>query len=104
MQPGDLVELRAKSLELKRQQVKTEPYVSWKNRQFVFDETPLSDIFDMIESNYGLKVETNQAEIGELKLTYRIQGAELELLLTALSEVFDLRIERQNQRLIISKI
>ncbi|TAE41766.1 MAG: DUF4974 domain-containing protein [Runella slithyformis] len=103
MQPGELVELRANEPNVIQQKVNIERYVSWKNNHFVFDNTPLADIIEMIESNYGYDVEVADADLLSLKLTYRLENNDLELLLTALSEALELKIEKDNNRLIVSQ-
>lgn len=103
MKPGELVELRTNEPTVTQKKVNVERYVSWKNNHFVFDNTTLAEIIEMIESNYGYDVEVSEVKLLSLKLTYRLENNDVELLLTALSEALELQINKVNNRLIISK-
>ena len=103
MQPGELVEVRDDAPKVVQQKVNIEPYVSWKNNQFVFDNTPLSEIVEMIESNYGFEVVVENSQLLRTNFTYRLQDNDLDLLLATLSEALELDIKKENNSLIINK-
>jgi ferric-dicitrate binding protein FerR (iron transport regulator) len=100
MQPGDLVEVAAHPV---RKIVDTRRYTSWKDRTLIFDNTPLSEIAQMIQENYGYTVEIKDKELSDVRFTYTLKDNNLNLLITALSEALELKITEKNKTLTIEK-
>jgi transmembrane sensor len=84
--------------------VNSEALVSWKDKRFIFDQTPLSDVAIMLENTYGIKVIINDKELAAKQISGEIPTSERKSLLLALSTLYSLKINEINKdTLIISK-
>ena len=102
MRPGEHAELTDdRTLELTT--VNPERYTSWKNKELIFDHTPLAEVARLIETTYGLEVIIRNDEIKERKLTGLLPAEDLDTLLDMLSKIFDLRVTRQHNQVLIDK-
>jgi transmembrane sensor len=85
-------------------QVNSNAYVSWKDKRFVFDRTPLSEVAIMIENTYGLTVIINDKELAKKQISGEIPTSERKALLLALASLYSLKIDEQSKdTLLISK-
>jgi transmembrane sensor len=84
--------------------VNSEAFVSWKDKRFIFDQTPLSDVAIMLENTYGIKVIISDKELAAKQISGEIPTSERASLLLALSTLYSLKINEINKdTLIISK-
>lgn len=101
MKPGDLVSLDQKG-KLHLQQVQhPENYAAWKNRRFVFENTSLTEINDMLQENYGLKVEIKSEALLHQTLTGSFQASTADELLQAISQILEINVIRQDSNVIL---
>ena len=98
IKPGELVVFSSDTLVKK--EVNPRVYAAWTDDEWLFEQTPLSEVFAMIEDNYGYQVVTEPSTIADKVFTAEIHEADLDLLLNFLSESFDLIIT-QHQRTIV---
>lgn len=66
--PGELADYRAGET-IRKKTVYTSEYTAWQTGELHFNKTPLSDIFVLIEDNYGYKVITADTQIGKRQLS-----------------------------------
>ncbi|KAB7733203.1 DUF4974 domain-containing protein [Rudanella paleaurantiibacter] len=71
--------------------------VSAGNR-FVFDETPLREVAFMLEERYGLQVQLGTPELADRVLVGSIQAGDPDQLLQFISELLDVNVIRQGNR------
>lgn len=83
--------------------VNSEVYTSWKDGTLVFDGTPLSELKNIIEHNYGYQVEFENEKLLSKKLDGKINNPNLETLLSTLETIFNLQIEKNGKRIIIKE-
>ena len=57
----------------------------------------------MIEDNYGYAVYTGNLKVQELDFTGELYSTELDLILEYLSETFDLKIKKENKKIMLIK-
>ena len=104
MQPGELVEVSAEQKEIIKKKVEPELYTSWRNNVLIFKETPLGEIIDILQHNYGLKVFVQDPSLAERKYTGTFKNPNSEIILESISTLFDVKIIRkQDQVLLINK-
>ncbi|SDM09572.1 ferric-dicitrate binding protein FerR, regulates iron transport through sigma-19 [Catalinimonas alkaloidigena] len=103
MQPGDRVAYSAQSKQLEQEVVKPAPYLAWKDHQFVFEATPLSEVASIIEARYKMEVRIETPDLGNKQITGTIKSDRLEQLLEALRLSFGLRIEEHENSLILKE-
>ncbi|MBC7922002.1 MAG: FecR domain-containing protein [Ferruginibacter sp.] len=112
MRPGELVEV-SEQRDLTRRQVNpnvitrrrvnANVYSAWKDNQFVFDNTSIGEVAELIESDFGYRVVFADRALMNRKLTLRMPNRDLDLLLKMLSESHDLKILRQGEQILIDK-
>jgi transmembrane sensor len=100
VRPGELVEFDNENSLLLKRQVNPEVYSSWKDRELIFDDTPLSEVATRLEATYGSRVILDP-QLKEKRLTGRMEISHLDILLEALASTFDLKITQQGDTIYI---
>jgi transmembrane sensor len=96
MKPGELVEVNDQAKGYTRKAVNPEIVSAWTQKEFIFSDTPVSEIITLLEENYGLSVELTDKRILHRKISGSVPSENLESLLFALSESLNYRIIQQN--------
>ena len=103
MMPDEAVEFFRKDNSITKKQVKAEVLTSWRNKVWVFENTPLSKIREMIEYTYGVEVIfKSNVDVNE-ELAGTIPSENLEVLLEVLAKSSNLHITRNKNQIIIEK-
>ncbi len=104
MQPGDVVETGDdRSREVVRHAVaKPETYAAWKDGKLVLNETTIGELVTRLQDTYGLEVVVQTPALNDRKITGTVSVRDLDVLLLALQESFNLRVERADGRIILS--
>jgi transmembrane sensor len=99
--PGDFVMYKTgnSSLMINRQIKEATQLLSWKEEIFVFNDTPLADVVDELEDNYGFSVVLQDAKLNEKRITAKIPRKDVDVLLNVLSETLDIKIQRDGKQL-----
>lgn len=101
MRPGDLLKMD-QSGDIQLETTKTpEEHSAWKERRFVFDGTPISEICQLLEENFGVIVHPSSQEIAERSITGNFETQTHEELLGILREVFALETRKQKDTLML---
>ncbi|NRB52987.1 MAG: FecR domain-containing protein [Saprospiraceae bacterium] len=95
MEPNDVIELHNGEVTQISQDVNLELYTSWRNRKLVLDNTSISKVIDMLEENMGLEVQIDNPAVLNRKLTATLPINEVDILLTALTEIYGLDIRKE---------
>lgn len=103
VQAGERVELATKPKEkpLLIEKVNTKVYSSWKTRQLVFDNTPLTELINIIEDNYGYQVIVQDPALLDRKLSGTVPSNNLGTLLKSLELIFKIEISRKGGRQLV---
>ncbi len=102
--PGQSAIFDKSNDEVKISKVNSEVYVGWKDKKFVFDQTPLSEVAIMLENTYGIKVLITDKELAAKQISGEIPTSERKSLLLALSSLYSLKItEKDKNTLVITK-
>ncbi|MFT4031500.1 MAG: FecR domain-containing protein [Siphonobacter sp.] len=104
MKPGELVEISSSQKKLIPKQVRAEVYFSWKEARLVFYKTTLAEILEKLEERNGLQIEVTNKALLQQEITGTIPNANLDKVLESLSSLFDLKITKRGNVLIISEI
>jgi len=94
LKPGERIEYSKASQSFAREMVNPEVYTAWRNRQYMFDDTPIEKIAEMLEDNHGLEV-TVAVSAKKRTFTANVPSDNVEMLLDLLTEALDLKITRQ---------
>ncbi|MEK6481418.1 FecR domain-containing protein [Catalinimonas sp. 4WD22] len=103
MEPGDLIEVSENDQKITKRIVNPEKYDLWTQDVLVFDSVPLSEVFEMIQDNYGLNVTVVDEGIENKILEAEISSRDLDLIIEILSKSFMLNIEKNGNELIVKK-
>lgn len=104
MVPGQNVTLNARKqvLELTNSSHPND-FSAWKNRQYVFNDTPLAEIGQMIQDDFGLKVEIKESSLAARQVSGTYNVTHVDELLRALEELLSIRVTRQRDRVIFAQ-
>ncbi len=101
MQPGDLIRYTSSNSELVRKKVDPARFTSWKDHRLYFEETTLTEVAEIIEENYGLKVIFESRKMRNIRLTGTVSTESLDTFLAVISESIDKTIETKDGHIII---
>ncbi len=99
MEPGDMVEFNVIENRVQQRLVNPVLYSSWKDRQLMFEDTPVSEITQVLEDRYGLEVQLKEKEIGARKFTGTVSTKEIDLLFKAIASSFNLKVTRNGNQI-----
>jgi transmembrane sensor len=105
LKPGDFIVYQRgdQALIVKENVLVEDPDIlNWRSSAYVFNDTPLSEIVQTLEDNYGYSVVMKDNSVGQKKITAKISRKDVNVLLKVLSETLDIRIEQQGNQLIFS--
>jgi ferric-dicitrate binding protein FerR (iron transport regulator) len=103
MQPGDWVEYKGRQKGMVKKAVNPDLYTAWRQNQLVFSETPLREVAQLLQDNYGLTVQFENPAIGDKKLSGVMPADDLPLLLRAIARSFALDVE-QNRNAVVMRM
>ncbi len=69
---------------------------AWANRQFVFDDVPLSEVIALLEKNYKVKINLVNQDLANCRLQSRFNNEPIERIIVVIAETFSLEIQHQN--------
>lgn len=104
LQPGEKAALTSagrlfvSSAGIEEQNVK----LGWKNGDFVFNDTPLSQIFYELEDDYGLNVVVTDSSINQNRITAKVSSRNVDVLFKVLSETLGIKINQNGNEVVIS--
>lgn len=101
MAPGESVVYSQTDRVLSRQRVDPSLHDAWRTNRLVFDDTPLSEVGDLIAQTYGKTLVFADSGLSSRRLSGTIPSDNLGRLTKALSRAFGLRITDQGDELII---
>lgn len=74
----------------------------WYNKKLVFKETPLPEVFRILEKNYKVRFSPYGEEVQQCRLTARFEGESIEAILDVISATFDIQFKVQNETVLVS--
>lgn len=99
MQPGETVEWSPKRPQLAKTAAPAENAAAWTSQRLVFDQTPLPEVAQLIEDQFGTRVEIANPALLDKRLTGEISLANEALLLEALETIYGVRARRDGTTL-----
>jgi len=101
MQPGDLLEYNLEQKQIQQKAVDTTLYTSWRNNLLVFKDTPLIELAQLIEANYGYQLSFESDSLANLEFTGSNPADKLELLLMTIEKSFNLKIKQDGKQIML---
>lgn len=102
LRPGDLVTLDRENNVDKKAVSHPQNYAAWEQKRFVFEETSLQDVAYLLQENYGLEVEIKDKELSERVIMGSFRAENVDQLLQSISELLDISVVRQGNRVQLS--
>jgi len=78
-------------------------YLGYVNQKLIFKATPLNLVIQDINKAYHSQIEFGNPDLNQLTITTTFDGLTLDELLKSISLTFDLRIEKQDKKVILVK-
>lgn len=103
MKPGDLVSFDGQNQVSLKTVSQPQLFSIWKEKRFLFDETVLTDVAQMLEETYGLTVTIDNPELAQRKLMGSFRAENVDELLHTIAELLDINIVRQKDRVVFSE-
>ena len=106
MDPGESVELSGDDNKIIKRRVNPDQFSSWRRKQLVFKATPLAEIAQTLEDNYGWESTFKEDTIKTYQFTGTVSTEsveEIELLLVAISEAFNIEVLKEDNEIIFKK-
>lgn len=101
MEPGELIEYSAREEKIQQKIVNPEMYASWRHNRLEFNDTPLYQIGQRLEDNYGYEVVITDKAVANRKFTGSAPTDTVEVLLDKLSHLFSVDIIKDGNKIII---
>lgn len=100
--PGELVALEKQQQHFTRKNVNTKLYTSWIQEKWRFQDTPIADVVQLIEDNFGLISIFEEETLKEKSITGTVPSNDLNTLLKGLEQLFDVEIEQSGSQIIFN--
>ena len=103
MEPGELVAFSEVGQRLIKKQVDPEHYAAWREHKMIFDQMPLQELARQLEDTYGVSITIEGDNLSNTKLTGAFPTANLEMILTSLPTIIDMKITRNENDIIFQR-
>ncbi len=103
MKPGELVSFNKNNHPSIKVALPTSNFSLWIEKRFVFDETNLSEVAQMLEETYGLKVSIDNNKLSERKIMGSFRAENVDELLFTIAELLDINVVRQGDKVQLSE-
>ncbi len=91
MVPGELIDIPVNTKQaIVRRRVEPAVYSAWTTRQFIFDNTTLGEIADLLTQDLGYQIEFTEATVRNRRMTIHLPTRDPDILLAAIAEANDL--------------
>lgn len=102
MEPGELVRTEGANF-YERSKADVDAFSAWRFQRMVFKETSIAKVIKRLQEEFDWKVTVADPALLKRKITATIPKNDPELLLAALSEIYDLEIEQLSDKAYLIK-
>ncbi len=103
MKPGELVTFDGQNQAIIKLAAETPSFSLWREKRFVFEETMLSDVAQMLEETYGVEVQIDSPALARRKLMGSFRADNLDELLQTISDLLNIDVVRQEDTVRLSE-
>ncbi len=93
LKPGNEVTLDEHGQLALKEKTDPELFSSWKNHQFVFDNSTLSEILQLIQDNYGVTVKLTDSSLGQKRISGTFTAQSAHEFLGVLAQMYTLELQ-----------
>lgn len=101
MKPGEQFTRSKSQTHFEKSIVEPEKYTAWRNNILVFDNTPLSQVAEIIQDYYGVEIIVSDSLLAERQFTGSLPNNDLEVILLALTTSYKIEIEQRGNKIIL---
>jgi len=102
LEPGDKAIVLKQYGEIVKQQNKDPNLLAWKTKKLCFDNTPLSEIIDVLKKVYHKNITVLNPEILNCRITATFEGQSLETVLLVLQSTIDITARPNGDKIELS--
>jgi transmembrane sensor len=104
LKPGDFAEFDRvhQKINITEAGNSIENELAWKNNFFIYNDTPLSEIVEDIEDNFGMEVLVADSSLNDKRVTVKVSRKEVNVLLQVLAQTLEIQIEQNKNQIFIS--
>ena len=88
--------------QLIKEENRDQNFISWKTRQLIFNNESLGNVVDKLNQTYHSNITIDNPDIYRCMLTATFEEQSLEIILDVLQETFDLIIEKEDGKILIT--
>ena len=93
LKPGNQITLNERGHLALTPRVDPQVVSAWKNHQFVFNNSTLTEILKLIQENYGVSVRLTDARFGQKRVSGTFTAQSAHELLSVLAEIYALQLQ-----------
>lgn len=101
LQPGDVLAFDRKGSPKKSHTPRPELHAAWQQQRYVFSETSLLEIANLLEENYGLNVTIQDETLAHRTISGTYQATNADQLLEAVTQLLEINYNRQNNDVLL---
>jgi len=102
LNPGEKAEFDIQQKAFKKEQVVLEEYISWKDHQFIFNQTPLSEIIQLLKETYDYHIIVRDSLLFQEKIVGTFPSDDPTILFETLRT--SIQIEELNDTIFLSPL
>lgn len=102
MKPGEQVSVSNSKGDFEKHVVEPERYEAWRHNMLVFENTPLSEVAQIIRDYYGVEIVLNDSLLSTRQFTGTLPNNDLDIILLALKTSYKINIEQKGDRILLS--
>ena len=103
MEPGDRVEIAHRRGTLTQQRIDPQAPVPWRDNMLIFDEVTLSEVAERLRYTYGVDIVFEDPTLAQRKFKGFVPTDNLEVLLEAFAELYNVHIQQDDNQIIFSR-
>ena len=101
MKPGEMFFADTQTKSFYKKEVNAQAQSSWRTEKLIFEGTTLAEIAQILKDTYGLEVEIRDRDLQQQRVSGTIPGRNADTILKGLSGLFDLKITRKANHILI---
>ncbi|MEO7990674.1 MAG: FecR domain-containing protein [Chryseolinea sp.] len=101
LKPGDQAILNTDVNKVTLKKVDPSNFTAWKEEKLIFDNTPLKDIISKLENRFHVTISLDSAIARRERLTMTIERESLDEILDLIVLSSDLRVKKENDKIIL---
>lgn len=102
LKPGDVMTLDPEGRARLQTTRRPETHSAWKARRVVFEETPLAEIAEVFEENYGIHLEIPDADMARLTLSGAFTASDADELIRTVTDALGLGYRREGSTIYLT--